>query len=206
MRRRARSATDMGSGGEKLSAFLGGLPAERRRLLLCELQRFYPWLKDWQVKSLRFGWKSLRVVEEFGGYHTVEAAHVNDGMLRVLAILSEACGEHDFLLFDEIENGMNPELIEKLIDTLRKCGKQVVVTTHSPMILNYIPDDVARDSVHLLYKTVRGETKSVRYFDLPQTSRKLGVLGPGEVFADTNLTELVSRIEEGQKDRTAEEG
>jgi predicted ATPase len=205
MRRRARSAQDMGLGGEKLSAFLGTLPQVQKRRLLTELQRFYPWLANWDVKTLKAGWKSLRVEEEFAGRHTVEAAHVNDGLLRVMAILSEAYGEHSFLLFDEIENGINPELVEKLMDGLRDCRKQVVVTTHSPMILNYIPDDVARESVHLLYKTKRGETRSVRYFDLEGTNSKLRALGPGEVFADTNLTRLVSQINEETPVQTPEE-
>jgi len=194
MRRRARSAQDMGVGGEKLSAFLGGLSVDKKRHLLAELKRFYPWLQDWQIKTLQYGWKSLRIEEQYNGSHSVEAAHINDGMLRVLAILSEAYGEHNFLLFDEIENGINPELVERLIDGLRACGKQVVVTTHSPMILNYIPDEVARESVHLLYKNSRGETRAIRYFDLERTSRKLAALGPGEVFADTNLTALVAEI------------
>jgi predicted ATPase len=205
MRRRARNAQDIGIGGEKLSAVLGGLPAERKTRLLQELQRFYPWLKNWQVKTLKSGWKSLRVEEEFTGTHVVEAAHINDGMLRVLAILAEAYGEHSFLLFDEIENGINPELVEKLMDCLRSCGKQVIVTTHSPMILNYIPEEVAKESVHLLYKNSRGETRTVRYFDQERTRRKLTAMGPGEVFADTNLSELMAQFEESAPVQATEE-
>jgi predicted ATPase len=201
MRRRARLAPDMGAGGEKLSGFLSGLSADKKRSLLCQLQRFYPALQDLQVKSLRSGWKSLWVEEQYSGRHSVEATHMNDGMLRVLAILSETLGDHDFLLFDEIENGINPELVERLMDWLRACGKQVVVTTHSPMILNYIPDDVARESVHLLYKNRRGETQAIRYFDLERTKRKLMALGPGEVFADTKLTELVAEIDRAAADQ-----
>lgn len=76
-----------------------------------------------------------------------------------------------------------------------RCGKQVLVTTHSPMILNYVPDSVAKDGVILLYRTRRGETKSARFFDVPVMQEKLRALGPGEVFADTRLSDLTADLE-----------
>ncbi len=195
LRKRATAAKDIGVGGEKLSAFLAGLASEKKEALLSALQKFYPRLEDWRVKSLQSGWKDLRVVEDYHGSHTVQAAHMNDGLLRIMAILAQAHSPHTFLLFDEIENGINPELVEKLVDFLIHCGKQVVVTTHSPMILNYIPDAIAKEGVIMLYKTVRGVTRSARFFDLPGMSEKLRALGPGEVFADTRLADLAKEME-----------
>ena len=125
----------------------------------------------------------------------MQAAHINDGLLRIMAVLAQAHGPYTFLLFDEIENGINPELVEKLVDFLIACGKQVVVTTHSPMILNFVPDEVAKDGVSLLYRTRQGETRSARFFDVPGMREKLRALGPGEVFADTRLTELAAQLE-----------
>ena len=84
----------------------------------------------------------------------------------------------------------------KLVDFLIGCGKQVIVTTHSPMILNYIPDEVAKEGVIMLYRTSKGETRSARFFDLPAMQQKLRALGPGEVFADTRLTELTAELEQ----------
>jgi len=77
---------------------------------------------------------------------------------------------------------------------LGKHGKQVIVTTHSPVILNFLEDAVAREGVMLLYKTDEGETEARRYFDLPETSHKLRGLGPGEVFVDTDLVKLAGRL------------
>ena len=48
----------------------------------------------------------------------------------------------------------------------------------------------------LLYKTRQGETKSARFFDLPATQEKLRALGPGEVFADTRLSDLAAELEQ----------
>jgi predicted ATPase len=194
MRRRARKAEDIGAGGEKLSAFLGNFKSDQRRQLLEKLKEFYPLLRDWTVKSLAFGWKNLRLTEEYGEKLVLDATHINDGLLRIMAILAQAQSTHSFLLFDEIENGINPELVEKLVAFLIGLDRQVIVTTHSPMILNYIPDEVARQSVILLYKPADGKTRCVRFFDLPQMTAKLRSLGPGEVFADTKLTELVAQL------------
>jgi predicted ATP-dependent endonuclease of OLD family len=196
LRKRSYASKDMGVGGEKFSAFLAGLPPESKQELFQALQRFYPHLRDWRVKTLRAGWKDLWFGEDYPGAGSVQATHINDGLLRVMAILAQAHSPYSFLLFDEIENGINPELVEKLVDFLIGCGKQVVVTTHSPLILNYISDEIAKSGVVMLYKTQQGETRSVRFFDLPAMQEKLRVLGPGEVFADTRLGRLASELEQ----------
>jgi ABC-type multidrug transport system ATPase subunit len=123
-----------------------------------------------------------------------EARYVNDGMLRLMAILAELQSEHRFVLFDEIENGINPELIEFVIDKLVNAKQQVLVTTHSPMILNYLDDETARKGVIYLYKTAQGCTKSTPFFSIPSLAKKLTVMGPGEAFVDTNLTKLADEI------------
>jgi AAA15 family ATPase/GTPase len=124
-----------------------------------------------------------------------EARHINDGMLRLIAILAELESEYRFLLFDEIENGINPELVEFVLGALVSGDKQVVVTTHSPMILNYLEDETARRAVVYLYKSNRGHTKSIPFFSIPSLQEKLTVMGPGEAFADTILTELSAEID-----------
>lgn len=198
MRQRARDAADIGTGGEKLSAFIHNLPTDARAVLIENLKEFYPHLKGIQTSTLRSGWKKLVLRENFASGLETEARHINDGMLRLLAILAQTKTDHSFLLFDEIENGINPELIEKLVQQLLAAPQQVMVTTHSPMILNYLPDDVAKESVILLYKTKAGLTKCKRYFDIPATAHKLKALGPGEVFVDTDLTTLVQQLEQAE--------
>jgi AAA15 family ATPase/GTPase len=97
-------------------------------------------------------------------------------------------------LFDEIENGINPELVEFVINTLVQAREQVLVTTHSPMILNYLDDETARRSVIYLYKTPQGHTKAIPFFSIPSLAKKLTVMGPGEAFVDTNLVDLAEEI------------
>jgi predicted ATPase len=202
LRQRTReSAGSLGLGGQRLSAFLHELGTPKLRKLLQRLKTVYPRLKDLHAKSLRSGWKQLEIAEAYPGEQpgffptmTTEARHINDGMLRLIAILAELQSDHPFLLFDEIENGINPELVEFVLDALIATEQQVMVTTHSPMILNYLDDKTAETGVIYLYKTKQGHTKAVRFFSIPSLKKKLAVMGPGEAFVDTNLTELAPEI------------
>ncbi len=195
MRKASRNADDVGRGGEKLSAFLSILNNDQKANILIKMKEFYPLLEQWDIKFLRPGWKKLSVREGYLDSSKrpleTDARHINDGMLRVLTLLAQTQTDHKFFLFDEIENGINPELIDKLVNTLRDIGQQVIVTTHSPMILNYLPDEVAKNAVILLYRNTRGVTKATRFFDLPVTAKKLSILGPGEVFVDTYMEDVV---------------
>ena len=196
LRRRAHSSPGgLGLGGERLSAFIHELPRHKLDELLKKLTQCYPRLERIFSTSLRGGWKELSVSEQFGKtrIHT-EARHINDGMLRLMAILAETLTDSAFLLFDEIENGINPELVEFLLDTLLAAPQQVLVTTHSPMILNFLEDDVARAGVQYLYRGDDGRTRSVPFFSIPSLSAKLAVMGPGEAFVDTDLSRLTEEI------------
>ncbi len=127
---------------------------------------------------------------------TSEARHVADGLLRMLAVFAQSSKHQSFLLLDEIENGVNPELIEFLINYLIESWPQVLITTHSPMVLNYLDDEVAIEGVIYIYKQLNGATKAIRLFDIPSMRKKLEIMGAGEVYEDTMLTQLNQEISE----------
>ncbi len=196
LRSRARFAGGkLGLGGEKLSAYIHEAGEAVKHQLTEELKTVYPQLDSIVTKSLNAGWKQLEIHERFGNKKLSSTArHANDGLLRLMAIMLQLQIGNAFLLFDEIENGINPELIEYLIDHLVKSPDQILVTTHSPMILNFMEDDVAKAGVHYLYKTQEGYTRSIRLFDIPSLAKKLEFMGPGEAFIDTNLIQLYKEI------------
>lgn len=182
---------DIGAGGEKLSGYLHTLKGEAKENLLALLKMFYPNVVDFRVSSLRAGWKKLYVVEQFGERRlATEATQLSDGLLRILAVLTQTHSERSLVLLDEIENGINPEIIEKLVDALVQSPQQVLVTTHSPMILNYLDDAVARQAVQFIYKSPEGETRARPFFSLPAIGAKLESMGPGEAFVDTDMVAL----------------
>lgn len=202
LRQRTRDAAGtLGLGGQRLAAFLYELGREKRAKIAARLKQVYKQLESIDSRSLRSGWKQLEITESYEGEEagflprlTTEARHINDGMLRLIAILAELETQNHFLLFDEIENGINPELVEMVVNTLVDAQQQVLVTTHSPMILNYLDDETAKKGIVYLYKTPRGHTKSIPFFSIPSLAKKLTVMGPGEAFVDTNLTQLADEI------------
>lgn len=196
LRSRARSADGkLGLGGQKLSAYIHEAGEAVKHQLTEELKTVYPQLDSIVTKSLNAGWKQLEIHERFGNKKLSSTArHANDGLLRLMAIMLQLQIGNAFLLFDEIENSINPERIEYLIDHLVKSPDQILVTTHSPMILNFMEDDVAKAGVHYLYKTQEGYTRSIRLFDIPSLAKKLEFMGPGEAFIDTNLIQLYREI------------
>lgn len=197
IRRRAKEpANSIGRGGRHLSAFLHKLGPDVRERLAIQLRRVYPSLESVDTRELSSGSKQLLIKESYGGAPLVtEDRHINDGLLRLLAILAELQQDsHQFLMFDEIENGINPEVVEFLLDALVSAPQQVMVTTHSPVILNYLDDQVARDGVIYLYKTEMGHTRAIPFFDIPSLAEKIKFMGPGEAFVDTDLTALREEI------------
>jgi predicted ATPase len=186
----------LGLGGERLSAFIHESGKEGKDKLQQLLSKVYTQLEKVDTRSLRAGWKQLEITEKFGEQTLKSTArHMNDGMLRLMAVLTQLESENEILLFDEIENGINPELIEYLIDQLVQAPHQILVTTHSPMILNFLEDDIAAEGVVYLYKNNQGYTQSIKLFDIPSMAKKLEFMGPGEVFVDTDLTNLYQEID-----------
>ena len=179
----------MGLGGQRFSAYIHESGEEGKAALKDRLSDVYPELERIETKALQGGAKQLAIHERFNG-KTLEtpARHVNDGLLRFMAMFSQIDTGSEFLLFDEVENGVNPELIEFMLDSLVESKHQVLVTSHSPMILNFLDDEIAQQGVVYLYRTKEGHTKAIKLFDIPSMKEKLGIMGPGEAYIDTHLT------------------
>jgi energy-coupling factor transporter ATP-binding protein EcfA2 len=190
-----RSDNELHHGGWGFAGLLAGLPPDTKRKLSTDLQRFYS-DTDYSTKTTQGGGKYLGFKEtKPGKKHNFSSKLANDGLLRTLAILSQRYTPSRFVLFDEIENGFNQELIEKLVNELLNFnGKQVVVTTHSAVIINYLPDEIAKSSVVLFCKDKHGHTQATRFFELPEMAKLLDIMGPGQVMSRTDLEELSHKL------------
>ena len=73
----------------------------------------------------------------------------------------------------------------------------------SPLLLNYLPDEVACNAVQLLYKTPEGETRRREFFKIPRIADKLRVMGPGDAFVDTDLKLLTQECIELDRQQEA---
>jgi len=207
MRLNYKRAENIGLGGEGLFAFIHALSHEKKDRFVAIMRRFYPALDSVSVLSKAYGWKQLVIDESFpdtGGVLKTEAHHINDGMLRLMGIVAQTLSEKRFLMFDEIENGFSPELIRELVQYLvREVEQQVLVTTHSPLVLNYLLDEEARESLFFVYKE-EGRSKCVRFFDISEADERLQFMGPGEAYADTDLPRLVERLKTEERSKGEE--
>jgi predicted ATPase len=205
LKKESQDGLALGLSGENLSAFLNSFDETQKNNILKNLQECYPNIVDYSVQPTANGYYRLEVTEKFKDkVITNEAKYLNDGVLRLIAIFAQLESKQRFLLFDEIENGINSELIETLMDILITSKHQIIVTTHSPMILNYIEDDIAKESVKYIYKTKEGLTQSIPFFDIPSMAEKLEMMGAGSAYVDTNLEDLIEEIEEVQKSKKEE--
>ncbi len=68
---------------------------------------------------------------------------ISDGTLRILSLVTALHTGASMVALEEPENCIHPHLLEGLIDLARKSPAQVVITTHSPILLDYMnPEEV----------------------------------------------------------------
>jgi predicted ATPase len=113
---------------------------ERLRLLVPNIQR----ISLLRGKDQIF---SLQLVDKYSE-NPIPASDISDGTLRILAFLAALYQEDtpSIICFEEIENGVHPWLLHKMMELLKLVstegitGKpvQVLITTHSPVLLNYV--------------------------------------------------------------------
>lgn len=132
--------------GEELAAFLNTLKAlEPRQFQAIEkaLHTVMPSIDGIEVDVSDLGEVELRLIE--GGV-AVPARVLSEGTLRILGLLAlVGVKEAPALVgFEEPENGVHPrriQLIAELFKTRAGLGKtQYVVTTHSPILPDLLPD------------------------------------------------------------------
>ncbi|MEA5618503.1 AAA family ATPase [Cronbergia sp. UHCC 0137] len=89
----------------------------------------------------------LELVDKYSAHH-IPASDISDGTLRILAFLTALYQETtpSVICFEEIENGVHPWLLHKMMELLKIVSTegindkpvQVLITTHSPVLLNYV--------------------------------------------------------------------
>lgn len=163
--------TVLGDKGENLSSVLQAICANATaKESLVEWTRE---LTPLDVVDLKFpegpdGKVQLQLVEQGGREISAESA--SEGTLRFLAFAAAVLGTEParFYFIEEIENGIHPNRAHLLIDLLqtatRNSNIQVVGTTHSPALLNYLDEQALRDA-SLVYR-VGPVSKIARFSDI----------------------------------------
>jgi predicted ATPase len=197
----------IGSGGEKLGAFVKSLSDDERRNLARDVQKFCPSFSAIVPNTKRYGWVQLKTREVFGD-KTIEisAPNVSDGTMRIVALCSIRYlkSGNSAVLLDEIEDGVNNEHFEVLVDFLREISReknmQIIATTHSSVLLDYWiknvnPEAMSKENerdeaVVYLCRNENGYVEAYNLFNSDQILEKLGYLFPGEIVQSMTNKQL----------------
>jgi energy-coupling factor transporter ATP-binding protein EcfA2 len=130
--------------GENLARYLLYLYTERRRdfwrveetlrNMIPEVEEIIPHIEETDVEI----WIKIKGLEE-----PLKPHNISDGTLRILAIISALYGGFSLIVLEEPENCVHPYLLETLMDLARDSPSQVIITTHSPYLLDHVkPEEV----------------------------------------------------------------
>lgn len=149
-----KAQTALSSTGENLGTVLHEILTRHDfRNAASELREFlnlaYPQIESISAETTYGGEARVLVrIREFGTRRATEMSEISDGMLRFLllctALLNPA--PPGLIAIDEPETGLHPKLLPILAAVIRSAAErtQVLITTHSPQLLNsFSIDDIA---------------------------------------------------------------
>ena len=179
-----REVRHIGLMGEELSAFLNTLRAldePQFKTVEKALHVLIPSITGIDVSVNNLGEVDLKLMQ---GQTTIPARVLSEGTLRMLGLLALGGAKEPSTLlgFEEPETGVQPDrldLIATLLENLASEDTQVIVTTHSPTLLDLIP----AESLYAVQQ-VNGHTTIAPLSSLPAKGRKSG---------ETPLSERVLR-------------
>lgn len=186
-----RRRQPLGPHGENLSGVLADLcadPEERRSIVEWLAELCAPELTDLAFITVPELGDVMAVAIERGGKR-ISARSLSDGTLRFLGLLlalrtaeAGAC-----LLVEEIDAGLHPTRVRLLVEYLelatRRHGIQVIATTHSPAVLQWLSDESLRNAVLCAVSPEREGTLLRRLGDLPHFDEVVRRKGIDELFS-----------------------
>lgn len=146
-------ATD-GSGLVALLDFILGTERDDFAWIESELSRLMPAVAGVRLLPAQYLrddtiWpgKEIRIKTSDGA--VVPTSDVSEGVLLMLGFLTlaRAPNRAAILLMEEPENGLHPRLLREAVRVLQaisESGTQIILTTHSPYLLDYVPPDCVR--------------------------------------------------------------
>lgn len=185
--------SNIGRNGENLAAYLYQLSKEDLANLSDALRVYAPFFEKIKITKKSRGEVEIDIKETFNNNH-IDATHLSDGMMRLLAILTLALTDSGYqtILIEEIEDGINPNLAGEVIKTLLKVTEttqqQFILTTHNPLILDWVPVE----SIHFLYRKPDGQIQQKKFKDSPIVLQNLDYMNPGEIWINFKEEELIA--------------
>jgi predicted ATPase len=138
-----------------------------------------------QIPEKRSLW-GHRIVLDMRGAKGVAASDAGEGTLMALGLLTVLMGttKPRLVLLDDIELGLHPAAQGKLIEALRKLQQrdpelQIIATSHSPFILNYLDPK----EVRMTFLAENGFARCEKLTAHPEFERWKDLMSPGEFWS-----------------------
>ncbi len=163
------------------------LTFDRKKFLVVEgiIRDLIPEIEEINVPPVGSGENVCLAVREQSIPQPLRYSNISDGTLRVLAFTTALYVGGTVIAFEEPENCVHPYLFETIVDLCRKAPCQVILTTHSPYLVNRVPPEELR----LVTKT-GGATRISTVKDKKKVERMLEEGLPlGEVWYSGELEE-----------------
>jgi len=185
--------------GSLLTALIESLDSDAREDLVEMLQSVLPDIRGVEVirssdnRSGNYALKEDIVYKGRDGskQFLIPAWMLSEGtrrMTAIFALLARRPGP-SLLCIEEVENGLDPVAVRKVLHHLKAAGRrgvQVILTTHSPWLLDEVPlEDVQ------VVRRVQGDTSYVRLQDDPASMQSDPRVLPGGRYLD--LLDLLDR-------------
>lgn len=136
-------ADALGRSGLNLAAVAASLSGRMKKQVINAMQILYPDVCDLHVRPAQAG--TLQLYLEEGNEVEIPASRLSDGTLRYLAILLILLNPKPapLTVIEEPEMGLHPDVIPQIAQLLIEASDrtQLVVTTHSRMLVDCLGDD-----------------------------------------------------------------
>jgi predicted ATPase len=178
--REPSKVTDRGIGaaGDSLAGFLRYLQRDRPdsfERVHARVEEAYDRLEAVNLDVEDGSLYSLEVQERWTDDNPfLNVRQASDGLLRLFAFaaMPEVEPPPTLLMIDELENGVHPQLLGALVDLLQELSNhsiQIVATSHSPVVLNWVDDHsgvllTSRDASGCAHVTPLDSTPGYDYF------------------------------------------
>jgi len=209
---------DIGIGGEKLSAFIHDMAPNKKNELSKLVSDFIGYeVKIATTKKGLSGWVEMFLIETWGETEVkVKKRYISDGLLRIIALtavianhdgkkpthtpqVSENSSPKGLIMLDEIEDGISPAQAEMFIGRFKTIvndmNRQVVITSHSPVMVNYIDEA----DIHFMWRDAGGIIHAKPLFDSAEMKETLDILNPGEVWLNYSKDEIIRMLSSPQE-------
>ena len=198
LRKPTRQTVQFAHNGEGLSALIEYIrgDVDKFKLFQEEFCEQFPYYKRIERKFTAEGNTDLVGIEFVTRYdNRIPAVGASDGVMLSLAFLalkytSEIVCHHVFLI-EEPENGVHHGSLKKIVESLRNLGKkkkvQIILTTHSP----YLLDIVEPEEVRVFQKDDEGAVHAKKLSDFDDVGDMKKHFMTGEIWTILGETQKI---------------